>query len=267
MRGNEFLDKMSLVDPAYVEAAETAAKIKKRGRIRWGVVAAACLCLVMGTTTVLAVSGLGTKLIRLFTSRSESGYELSAEIEKIPVKELKGEIQEVPALIRQQFASYQPFMNQAPAHWERDFAARSEACDYLGLDRLIRLPWDAEEDQTTLNVTGTENGDITYVSLETKYTENDIRFQFFAEIFTENMEDEITILTAAAEKIDFTESFPTTKSGKTFHVIKETAMESGYFGMDGYLVEDGILYNLHIAYLEKDAGRAEELLMQWADLF
>lgn len=45
MRGNEFLDKMGLVDPAYVEAADTEPKRKKRAWMKWAV-AAACLCLI-----------------------------------------------------------------------------------------------------------------------------------------------------------------------------------------------------------------------------
>ena len=43
MNGNEFLDKMELVDPAYVEAADTAPKKKKGAWLRWGAIAA-CLC-------------------------------------------------------------------------------------------------------------------------------------------------------------------------------------------------------------------------------
>lgn len=46
MRGNEFLDKMELIDPAYVEAADKKPK-KQPSWVRW-VAAAACLCLVFG---------------------------------------------------------------------------------------------------------------------------------------------------------------------------------------------------------------------------
>lgn len=46
MRGNEFLDKMELVDPAYVEAAEK--KPPKRRRYRGKLAAAACICLMSG---------------------------------------------------------------------------------------------------------------------------------------------------------------------------------------------------------------------------
>lgn len=47
MRGNEFLDKMELIDPAYVEAADIEPKRKKNTWVKWGAVAA-CLCLVIG---------------------------------------------------------------------------------------------------------------------------------------------------------------------------------------------------------------------------
>lgn len=50
-------------------------------------------------------------------------------------------------------------------------------------------------------------------------------------------------------------------------MIEETALESGYMGMDGYLVEDCVLYNLHIAHLKKDTEQAKKRLHQWADLF
>lgn len=45
MRGNEFLDKMELIDPAYVEAADATPKKKKSVWVKWGAMAA-CLCLV-----------------------------------------------------------------------------------------------------------------------------------------------------------------------------------------------------------------------------
>ena len=46
MRGNEFLDKMELIDPAYVEAAEASPVRKKKSPfVKWGAIAA-CFCLV-----------------------------------------------------------------------------------------------------------------------------------------------------------------------------------------------------------------------------
>ena len=268
MRGKELLEKMELVDPAYVEAADAApaAKVKKLKHLRWGV-AAACICILLGTVSVLAATGLGTRLIRMFSSPKESGYELSAEIVKFPADVLQGEIREVPALIRQQYDSYEPFMDWLPGSWIKAFETRDDACDYVGFDGIRRLHWDLTEEQTVLCVQGTETGDLTSVSVETGYTAGDVRLQFFSELYTENEEGGITILTAMAENVGFAETFRTTGSGKTVHVIEQTAMESGYLSKDGYLVDEGILYHLHVVYREKDADRAEELLMQWAELF
>lgn len=47
MRGNELLEKMELIDPAYVAAADAPPKKRKTRWLRWGA-AAACLCLVIG---------------------------------------------------------------------------------------------------------------------------------------------------------------------------------------------------------------------------
>lgn len=47
MRGNEFLDKMELIEPSYVEAADAKPKNRKNAWIEW-VAMAACFCLVVG---------------------------------------------------------------------------------------------------------------------------------------------------------------------------------------------------------------------------
>ena len=52
MRGNDFLDKMELIDPAYVEAADGKTQSRKYSRVKWGTIAA-CLCLAtIGTLTL-----------------------------------------------------------------------------------------------------------------------------------------------------------------------------------------------------------------------
>lgn len=273
MRGNELLDKMGLIDPAFVEAADATPPVKNRGRIRWAVLAA-CICLMLCAVTAVATSDFGTRLIESFTSRTEpgsdyneSGYKLHVEINKIPVAAMKGEIRDVPAFIREQFHSYKPFMSWFPGHWQRTFASRDEACDYIGFGKLKRLQWDLEETGTDLNVYGTNNGDVLSVMVETRYAAGDIRLQFFSKLYTEKYEGEITLGAITTEHTEFSESVHTTANHKRLHIIRQTALESGYLGLDGYLVEDGVLYNLHIAYLEEDAQQANELLYRWADMF
>lgn len=53
MKGNELLDKMELIDPAYVEAAEVKPARKKRVWLKWGA-AAACLCILAGAAALVS---------------------------------------------------------------------------------------------------------------------------------------------------------------------------------------------------------------------
>lgn len=269
MRGKELLDKMELIDPAYVEAAGSAPERKaaRPKRVKW-IVAAACICALLAVTTgVLAETGLGTKLIRFFTSKEESGYELAADIVKFPANVLKGDIKEVPAAIRQQFASWQPYMDAYPGSWQRAFDTRDEACDFIGFDKIKRFDLGVKEERNSLEVQGTENGDITFVSIETHYKEGDIRMQLFTNIYTENEDGDVTFSSVWREEVGFTEDIRTTSGGKTLHVMEQTAIQSGYLSKTGYIVDEGILYHFHVVYLEKDAARADELLTQWAEMF
>ncbi len=56
MRGKEFLDKMELIDPCYVEEADNMADKRKNHFTKWAA-AAACLAAVVITGTVLVESG------------------------------------------------------------------------------------------------------------------------------------------------------------------------------------------------------------------
>lgn len=52
MRGNEFLDKMELIDPAYIKAADAKPK-KKNVWLKWGAMAA-CFCLLLAGAFALS---------------------------------------------------------------------------------------------------------------------------------------------------------------------------------------------------------------------
>ena len=53
MRGNEFLDKMELIDPAYVEAADERPKRKNKQRMAWGALAACLAIMLLAGTGIL----------------------------------------------------------------------------------------------------------------------------------------------------------------------------------------------------------------------
>jgi len=93
MKGDEFLDKLELVDPAFIEEAE-APKAKGSHWGRWAA-AAACLCLLIGTFTLAAEAYEYREAVRFFDS-----YDLSTE------GLTRGEIKEVYRDITTESFSY-----------------------------------------------------------------------------------------------------------------------------------------------------------------
>lgn len=274
MKASRLANAMSYIDDDLISGAVMDTKNKKTGRwLKWGT-AAACVCLLFGTITVFAATDLGTHMIDMFTSRtepgsdySESGYVLSADMKKVSANLFSGDIKEVSDIILQQIKDYSSYSSQSPGSWRKKFASSSEARAYIGFSPLQGLDWDLEEQSSELIVTGNEKGEIQALQLETDYQVGDVRLQAFSYIYTDKYENDITYGSVTTEAVEFRESFYTTEHQLQCHVITSTALDSGYMTMDGYLVQDSILYNLHIAYLEKDTEQAEDLLHQWANLF
>lgn len=241
--------------------------------VKYYIMIAACIVLVLSTATVLAKSSFGTRLIDMFTSRrpgtgpyTESGYDLLVDVERIPVRKL-GDIKKVSEEIRKQIASYQPTQSWYPNSWYETYASSEDAIAFVGLNIIQKLDWKLEEKHASLTVLGANNGDIKHISLETRYQEGDVRLQAFTQIYTENYQEQITYGTRTTEDASFKESYYTTKKNLQCHIISSSALESGYLGMDGHIVRDGILYNLHIVYKQQDTELAEDLLHQWVEQF
>ena len=240
-----------------------------------GLAAAACLCLAAATVAAAARSGFHIQLLQAFTGRSgpgsdfrESGYDLGVEIEKISIEELAGEIQQVSEYIQAQYEEYEPWSSQYPGHWQKTFSSVGEARNFIGCTHLKELAWDLEEEKTTLSVYGNSLGQIQSLELETDYTAGDIRIQAFSRLFTQYYGDEVTVSGRTTEDVEYLQSVYTTAAQKQCYVLTQAeSLESEYFSMEGYLVEDGILYSVNLAYLEPDAEQAQSLLHQWAEQF
>ena len=111
-------------------------------------------------------------------------------------------------------------MSWYPGHWQKTFTSRNAAYDYIDFEGLTKLQWELEEGETKLNVFGEVNGDIVSVSVETVYVVEDIRLQFYASIFTENAEDNITTAALTTQYAEYTERFYTTPNSKVILVIE-----------------------------------------------
>lgn len=263
------------IDDEYInEMVQLSSIVSARKKpIKYYIMIAACIVLVLSTVTVFAKTSLGTQIIDMFTSRKqgtgpymESGYDLLVDIERIPVRKL-GNVKQVSEEIRKQIASYQPLQSWYPNSWYKTYASSENAIAFIGLDTIQKLDWKLEEKHASLTVLGANNGDIKHISMETRYQEGDVQLQAFTQIYTEYNQEQITYGTRTIEDVSFGESYYTTKSNVQCHIITSTAFESGYLCMDGYIVKDGILYNLNISYKQQDAQRAEDLLHLWAEQF
>lgn len=270
MNAKKFSEALGEVDQSYLEEAVSyhrADRPFRRTRRLPAALTAAMLALLLIGCVAAAAGVFGTRLTGLFTSRTESGYDLSVAIERIPTQDLSEELLAVGATIQRQFETYQPHQSWYPGHWQRDFPSHGEACRFIGVDLSAPAEWAQEEQQTTLNVHGTVSGQILQVNLETDYVVDGIRISLFSSLYTENYEGEITFGVRAAEDVTFEEFFYTTSSNLPCQVIASSALDSGYLSLDGYLVDSGVLYNLHIVYQDGEFPQAEAILRQWADSF
>ena len=262
------------IDDELISEAESQAAVRRRLPARW-LIAAACLCLLLAGAALAAVTGgFGTRLTGMFTSRTEpgsdlteSGYDLSVDIHRVSLSELTGEVTGVGEKIRTQYEDWDLLSSQFPGHWQRRFDSVEQAADFIGFEGLRCPAWpESTLESAEVDVLGSPEGALLQVTLETFRRAGEIRAQEFTTLFTEHTgQEELTTGVRTTEAQGYAQSFYTTEDGGVCQVIASTPLESGYAGLDGYLVQDGVLYHLHLSFRQEEAGRAEDLLHQWAE--
>lgn len=278
MNVKKFSDAMSELDTKYIdEAISYSHKVKQTSRsnrrLTVALIAAILALLLIGC--VAAATGVfGTRIMNFFTSYIEpgtdfkqSGFDLDVAIEKIPMSDFSREVQQVGPTIQRQFKDYKLYSSWYPGHWQASFPSHEKACEYIGFDKLKQIDLNLEEQTTILSIFGNENGEVLSIVLETYYSIGDINVQHFSRIYTENFDEETVLKTRTTESVEYEESFYTNDNNKQCHIIDSTALESGYRCMEGYIVDNGVLYSLNIAYQKEDSKQAIELIHFWANLF
>ena len=256
-----------------MEASSANRDVAKKRKMRYLIPFAACFVLVFSAFSVLAETSLGTQVIDMFTLRNqsggdyrESGYDLLVNVKKFPVSEL-GEVKQVSKIILKQIKEYEPWYNLDSHSWYKKYETSEEAIAFIGLESLQMPDWNLKEEETALSVHGDEKGKLDFLQMETDYQSEDIRLQAFANIYLKGYEEEITYGVRTTEEVSYREDYYTTVQEQQCHILTSTALESGYLCKEGYIVKDGVLYSLNIAYQEKDTRQAEKLMCQWADSF
>ena len=276
MEAKRFSEAMNELDVRYIEEAASYRPQKKgllhRNRRLSVVLLAAGLTVILVGCVAVVAGVFGTRLIDVFTSETvdgtdfrQSGYDLAVDIERIPMSGLSEEVRLAGETIQQQFIDYDLFSSRFPGNLQTEFSSRKDACAYIGFKGLDQPDLGMDEQETTVSITGDEEGKVLSLEIETGYADGDIRAQLFSHLYTENYIEEITTGVRTTESVEYKESFMTNRDGRTCQVIESTAMESGYKCLDGYLVDNGIMHNLHIIYKEKDTEQAKNLLHHWAE--
>lgn len=198
------------------------------------------------------------------------GFILSFQTEWIQESEFTGAIQEVPAILRYQFENHDIFSSSSPSYYSKDFGTAAEAVAYLGYAPLRFPDWEAHETAASVSILGDSDGCLQYVSVQVQYRKDDLRMQGFASMYTEHFPDSsadwITTFSHVDPGMADSEFVYENAGRKHCLILRDLPTEMGYYGIDGYLIEGGVIYRLHVIYKEGQYEQAKVLLYEWLDL-
>lgn len=271
---NKLIELIGEIDDKYIEEADIIALPKRhfKSKRSWRIaIACISISIMMLFTFICIASGWGTKIIEFYSTNKdgheESGYDMEVQIQKISEQSIKGDIRKSKEIIKKQYEVHEVYLNWMPGHYQEEFKSQKECIDYVGYKELKYIQLNGTELGSIVNVYANEKGEITNVNVENQYMLGSIRVQLFAEIFTNYIEEDVTLSTATTEEISFKEEYIETKNGNTCHVIYSSEMESGYMSIAGYVVEKGVLYSINIPFLEYNEAEAVNILEIWKSQF
>ena len=199
------------------------------------------------------------------------GFDLTRQVTLISAEAFSGQIQEVPEIIRYQFENRDLFSSSGPGWVSREFDSSGAAISYLGYEPLHFPKWDAWETSASVSITGNRDGSIQSVTLQVQYLQDDLRMQAFATMYTEHYSDtgsSCSITSRVHTNPDMAEHefVYETSGGKHCLILRSLPTETGYYGIDGYYLDGGTEYNLHVIYREGQYEQAKAMLCEWLNL-
>ncbi len=271
---NKLIELIGEIDDKYIEEADIIdlpRRCFKRSRSWRTAIACISISIMMLFTFICIASGWGTKIIEFYRinkdNHVESGYDMEVQIQKVSERSIKGDIRKSKEIIKKQYEVYEVYLNWMPGHYQEEFKSQKESIDYVGYKELKYIQLSGTELSSIVNVYGNEKGKITNVNMENQYMLGNIRVQLFADIFTNYIQEDVTVSTASTEEMFFKEEYIETKNGNTCHVIYSSEMESGYMSITGHVVEKGVLYSINIPFLEYNEAEAVNILEIWKAQF
>lgn len=241
-------------------------------------VIAAVLVFFIGGSTVYAVMISRGELI--FSGSNPKVPEKKTDFSvvfddslKIPMSEIKGEVNECREQIITQVEGYDMFSSQSPHGVEKHFSDYKDAVSYVGLDRTIIPAPNHLTGETIVRITGNDAGDLELISIENEYYKSELlTATACTHIFTEHYPYDVSVgattYSDGAEGVDYYgESIFV--NGKEFWVVNmdTTPFSNEWLTKDVVFQQDGIIYQLFVRYKEVESEKVEKIISEWMNAF
>ncbi|WP_343210125.1 hypothetical protein [Anaerolentibacter hominis] len=197
----------------------------------------------------------------------ERGYAVQYDIYKCPVDAFEGEITQVSDIIRKQYENHVEWSSTSPDYWAKDFESVAALRKYLGCELMFFPEWDIAEMSTKLTIYGKREGSLERLHTEIWYQTDNITMQAVSSVYTEDDSQDNVFYRIGDKNQTYEVSEYMAECGQQCTIVTNSANLRGYLGKDGYMIKDGVLYNLHMAYQEEYEAEAQNRMKQWYDLY
>ncbi len=249
------------ISPDLLEEAETHSfPARRKPRILKWAAAAAVFVVLCGVGVYGAAGGFAVKKVMA------NGYTISTRLSCIPMKEIKGDVNEASGIILDQFINRKPYDSWFPGSYYKDLPSAEKAVEYVGYGKLQTAYFPYKSAVTQVRVSGDHKGRIHQIVVAVEnYTAN-VRVFNQATLYTEHCSDKIFELeNAYSQDVSFIQGGFQTAAGLFCTTIESSPLDSGYMGITGYMVSGNVVYSCHTAFLSKNRAEAEKIIHDWAE--
>ncbi len=228
--------------------------------LKWGAAAAAALLFFGGGVAYASKYGI----IRTNPGWS-SGYHVDITSRRVTEDEFSEEVRAVKQELLEDIATAEDAENSPAFGWIRDFNTVEETLDFIGHSGMKLPAFPGTLEQTGAVVLGNNKADILYTEAFARYTYDRIWATGSCRVYT----DAFSYTTGGGIKEDglqYVDETYVTATGKEAFLVMPTEY-AGNHGIQGYIVDDSIIYELWISGYEKDTDYIIQLMKDWLDQF
>lgn len=279
MTGKDLWNAMNYVEDELVENCKqqstngqvytteaTALRSRKSGFtkavIKWVAVAAAVLVFLGGSVAYAAKYGLLRKDIG-----KESGYLFSVTSRQVTEEEFSEEIRAVKQELQKDIAASENEKNTPFFGWMQEFDSVADTVSFIDFAGMKVPEYPGTLTRASVVVTGNPQAEILMVEASAHYNLDKMMLTGDAMVYTTFITEELLVGTTVDDKIFTQENYITANGREAVIMVSVQPQPDKFSRMHGYLVDDSVIYNLYISYLEEDETKAMQVMKEWLDQF